>query len=237
MCRFYIYIGPPDEDLDRALKLSAQRDPLAPRASPDRPFQHKDGWGYAVYLLNGSIAYYRSGRPIWDDPHIPPIGLAGVVHARAASGGEPLGAAYAHPFLAYTRDGHLLFVAHNGSVDKQRLAAELGKDPNRYSDSWLLALFLADRWDNPDAALEEALKYRLTALNLGILEVGPEGPKAYAYSYFEGGGEYYKLYIVRGRGWAAAVSSTLARYIEAEREEVELGRLYRLKAPTQSGPT
>lgn len=230
MCRFYIYIGHPDEDLDRALRLAAQRDPLAPRA----PIQHGDGWGYAVYLLNGSTAYYRSALPIWEDPHIPPMGLAGVAHARKASNGEPLGVAYAHPFLAYTRDGRLLFVAHNGSVDKSRLAAELGKSPDKYSDSWLLALFLADRWDDPEVALREALKYRRTALNLAILEVGPEGPKAYAYSYFEEAGEYYKLYIVRGRRWTAVVSSTLARYIKAEREELELGRLYELPS-TPSG--
>ncbi|AEA12446.1 glutamine amidotransferase class-II [Thermoproteus uzoniensis 768-20] len=230
MCRFYIYSGVPQEDLHRALRLAAERDPYAPGG-----FQHGDGWGYAVYTMGGSLAYYRSARAIWKDPHVPPLGLAGLAHARAASKGEPLGLLYAHPFQAETPDGRVIYVAHNGSVDKTALAAALGLDPKLFSDSWLLALFLAARWADPEAALAEALKYVKTALNLAVLEL--PGPKAYAYSYYrlpEGPDRdvyerYYRLYRVRGNGWEAVVSSTLVRHIGGAPEPLELGRLYVLE--------
>ncbi len=227
MCRFYIYSGVPQEDLHRALRLAAERDPYAPGG-----FQHGDGWGYAVYTMDGSLAYYRSAKAVWRDPHVPPLGLAGLAHARAASKGEPLGLLYAHPFQAQTPDGRIIYVAHNGSVDKKALAEALGLDPKPLSDSWLLALFLAARWGDPEAAVAEAARYVKTALNLAVLEV--PGPKAYAYSYYKlpEGPErdlherYYRLYGVRGEGWSAAVSSSLARHIEAAKEPLEPGRLY-----------
>ncbi|CCC81791.1 class II glutamine amidotransferase [Thermoproteus tenax] len=222
MCRFYIYTGAPEEDLHRALLFSAHRDPLAPGG-----IQHKDGWGYAVYAANGSVYYYRSPLPIWRDPHAPPIGAAALAHARAASPGEPLGALYAHPFLVHTADGRALFVAHNGSVNKGVLAKMFGVDPDRYSDSWLLALFLASRWDDPLEALKEAEALTRTALNVAVLEL--PGPRAYAYSYTAvDGGEYYRLYLVRGDRWEAVVSSTLVRHLETPAVPLEQRKLYRL---------
>lgn len=228
MCRFYIYSGVPDRDLHKALALSAERDPYAPGG-----FRHGDGWGYAVYLMNGSVAYYRSPLPIWEDPHLPPLGLAGLAHARAASPGEPRGLLYAHPFQVQTRDGRILYVVHNGSVDKTALARSLGVDPSGFSDSWLLALFLASRWDDPKAAVDEALQYVKTALNIAVLEL--PGPRAYAYSYYElpeGDSEryarYYALYRAVGDGWEAVMSSTLTRHVEARVEPLERGRLYEL---------
>lgn len=226
MCRFYIYRGTPDEDLHLALKKSAERDPYA----PFMPQRHGDGWGYAAVLLNGSLAFYKTRLPIWEDAHIPPLGLAGLAHARAASRGEPKGVEYSHPFLAYTDDGRLLFVAHNGALDKGALARALGRDPNRYSDSWLLALFLAERWDNPEEALKAAEPYTRTALNVGILEA--PGPRAYVYSYFKAEGEkselYYRIFMASGEGWTAAFSSTLARHVRTRAEPAEVGRLYGL---------
>lgn len=229
MCRFYIYSGVPKADLYRALRLAAERDPYAPRG-----FRHGDGWGYAVYLMNGSVAYYRSGSAIWRDPHVPPLGVAGLSHARAASPGEPVGVLYSHPFQAYTLDGRILYVAHNGSVDKHKIGRLLGVDPSRFSDSWVLAMFLASRWDDPEGALAEAVQYVKTALNLAVMEL--PGPRLYAYNYFKlseemrGREEYYKLYRVAGEGWEAVVSSSLVRHLEGRVEPLEPGRLYALPA-------
>lgn len=228
MCRFYIYSGVPDVDLHKALRLAAERDPYAPGG-----FQHKDGWGYAVYLMNGSVAYYRSGTPVWEDPHVPPLGLAGLSHARAASPGEPVGPLYSHPFQTNTGDGRILYVAHNGSVDKEGMGRALGLNPARFSDSWVLAIFLASRWDDPRGALAAAERYVKTALNLAVLEL--PGPRLYAYSFYKLPGvdkeryeAYYRLYRIRGRGWEAVVSSTLVKYVEGQAEPLEPGRLYEL---------
>jgi len=118
MCRFYIYSGVPQEDLHRALRLAAERDPYAPGG-----FQHGDGWGYAVYTMDGSLAYYRSAKAVWRDPHVPPLGLAGLAHARAASKGEPLGLLYAHPFQAQLSERGL------GSRPRASASAFLSTEP------------------------------------------------------------------------------------------------------------
>ncbi len=226
MCRFYIYSGVPKADLHRALKLAAERDPYAPG-----DLKHGDGWGYAVYLMNGSVAYYRSSSAIWKDPHIPPLGIAGLSHVRAASPGEPVGVIYSHPFQVHTEDGRILYVAHNGSVDKREMGRLLGLDPSRFSDSWILAAFLASSWDDPESALTEAEQFVKTALNLAIMEL--PGPRLYAYNYFKSPEEkreayeaYYRLYRVAGEGWEAVTSSSLVRHLEGRAEPLEPEKLY-----------
>jgi len=182
--------------------------------------------------MDGSLAYYRSAKAVWRDPYVPPLGLAGLAHARRLQGGAH-GATLRPPIPGPdARRAHNLCGAQRLCRQEKALAEALGLDPKPFSEGWLLALFLAARWGVPETTVAEAARYVKTVLNLAVLEV--PGPKAYAYSYYKlpEGPErdlherYYRLYGVRGEGWSAAGSSSLARHIEAAKESLEPGRLY-----------
>jgi predicted glutamine amidotransferase len=214
VCRLYISKGP--IDLSRALKLAARYDPYRPHEEK----KHGDGWGF-VAASNTGFIYYKSGLPAWEDPTSVVMKDAVLAHARAASPGEPIGPAHAHPYMVYTSDGRILFVALNGYVDKGAMAAELGIDPSRYTDSYVLALFLARRWDAPQEAFKETLKYVKTALNVAVLEL-PD-LTAHVYTYYKGPREYYALYLVETDDAKAVVSSTLLKYLDLRGRELENG--------------
>jgi glutamine amidotransferase len=214
VCRLYISKGP--IDLSRALKLAARYDPYRPHEEK----KHGDGWGF-VAASNAGFIYYKSGLPAWEDHTSVVMKDAVLAHARAASPGEPVGPAYAHPYMVYTPDGRILFVAHNGYVDKGAMAAELGIDPSRYTDGYVLALFLARRWDAPQEAFKETLKYVKTALNVAVLEL-PD-LTAHVYTYYRGPREYYALYLVETDDAKAVVSSTLLKYLDIRGRELENG--------------
>ncbi|ACB39783.1 class II glutamine amidotransferase [Pyrobaculum neutrophilum] len=213
MCRFYISKGP--IDLSRALKLAAKHDPYK---QGDR--QHGDGWGF-VAASPTDFLLYKSAKPAWEDPTEVPLRDAVLAHARAASPNEPRGAAHAHPYLVYADGGEALFVAHNGSVDKWAMAGEVGVDPTRYTDSHILALFLAKRWSTPAKAFEEALRYVKTALNVAVLEF--PSLRGHVYTYYRGPREYYALYLLEAGGARAVVSSTLMRHVDLPGRELENG--------------
>jgi predicted glutamine amidotransferase len=214
VCRLYISKGP--IDLSRALKLAARYDPYRPHKEK----KHGDGWGF-VAASKTDFIYYKSGLPAWEDPTSVVMKDVVLAHARAASPGEPIGPAHAHPYMVYTPDGRILFVAHNGYVDKGAMAAELGIDSTRYTDSYVLALFLARRWDAPQEAFKEALKYVKTALNVVVLEL-PD-LTAHVYTYYKGPREYYALYLIETDDAKAVVSSTLLKYLDLRGRELENG--------------
>ena len=214
MCRLYISKGP--IDLSRALKLAARHDPYMPSEKK----QHGDGWGFAAASRTGFV-YYKSGLPAWEDPTVIPLKETVLAHVRAASPGEPLGPAHAHPYMIYLPDGRVLFVAHNGSVDKKAMASDVGVDPSPYTDSYVLALFLARRWEAPQRAFEDALRYVKTALNVAVLEL--PGMTAHIYTHYKGPSEYYALYLIEEGDARAVVSSTLLRHLDMRGRELENG--------------
>lgn len=217
MCRLYLSKG--SVNLSKALKFAARYDPYAPSEKK----QHGDGWGF-VAATRLSFMYYKSAAPAWDDPIPVPMWEAVLAHARAASIGEPLGAEHAHPYAVHLPNGGMIFVAHNGSVDKYSLAAEVGIDPNRHTDSYVLALYLARHWDDLEKALDNVANlYMKTALNVVILEY--PSLRAFAYSRYKGNRNYYALYILNAKDYTAVVSSTLLRYLDVEGEELAQGEL------------
>ncbi|AFA38301.1 putative glutamine amidotransferase [Pyrobaculum oguniense TE7] len=205
MCRLYLSKG--SVNLSKALKFAARYDPYAPSEKK----QHGDGWGF-VAATRLSFMYYKSAAPAWDDPIPVPMWEAVLAHARAASIGEPLGAEHAHPYAVHLPNGGIIFVAHNGSVDKYSLAAEVGIDPNRHTDSYVLALYLARHWDDLEKALDNVANlYMKTALNVVILEY--PSLRAFAYSRYKGNRNYYALYILNAKYYTAVVSSTLLQIL------------------------
>ncbi|MEZ0319589.1 MAG: class II glutamine amidotransferase [Pyrobaculum sp.] len=195
--------------MSNALKQAAKYDPYKPAG--DR--QHGDGWGFVAASPHGYL-FYKSNRPAWEDPTPVPMREAALAHARAASPGEPKGPQHAHPYAVETPDGRVLFVAHNGSVDKAALSHDVGLDSSAYTDSYILAKFLAKRWHDPQKAFEKALPYVKTALNVAVLEFPMLD--AYVYTYYRENRQYYALYLVKSGSAVAVVSSTLTRYVHGE---------------------
>ena len=128
MCRMFAYAGYSREDLAglvNALRKAARRDTVAERV-PLKDIVHGDGWGFAV-CSNRGLVYHRSGQPIFgEDVVLPPTDgkIFAIFHARQATPGNPVGEKFSHPFRGETDSGSIL-LAHNGSLNKDRLAEKL----------------------------------------------------------------------------------------------------------------
>ena len=153
-----------------------------------------------------------------------------ILHARRAGRREPRGTVHAHPYheTVHTRDGPVeMWLAHNGGLKKDRLAEEFGVEAASYTDTGLLAAWIARRAEEGKSiaeALREGYKhvksaYIIAVLTLAskpsqdpglLLAVGLPGWK-------EKGAEradYYRPLLYRSDGIFAYASSTVEIYGE-----------------------
>lgn len=151
-----------------------------------------------------------------------------LFHARRAGRGEPRGALHAHPYIVpATRAGHaVLALIHNGGLEKTFLAKSLGVDPSNYTDSNILALWIASNLRSEgdlERLLRKAEKHTKSALDV-VVALVKWGRRLEAsmhiYSYIASRGperlEYYKPVLFEVEGAKGYVSSTIAE-IAAER--------------------
>jgi len=161
-----------------------------------------------------------------------------IVHSRKSSIGEPRGVVMAHPFreeIIFNIDGMWevgeVYLAHNGGVDKRRLAEKLSlKDTYMaYTDSYIALKYLARRLNrtNLDKLRSKAfieaevsrLKdyvYKNSALNLAIMLVSKSiDPILLAYGYVKSPisdkarWNYYRPIVAWSKGISAYMSSTI----------------------------
>jgi len=159
-----------------------------------------------------------------------------ILHARKAGKGEPRGVMHAHPYIesVAARDGYrLIALAHNGGVDKNSLARLINVDPDVYTDTHILTLWLVReliRGKDIKHVLNEAHKYTRTALNLVIANIEVKKKlraTLYAYSYISERIkdrkrlEYYKPVFFKTLGAEGFISSTVK--LLAERRNLDLG--------------
>jgi len=230
--------------LDSFIKGS-EHDGYLEKASGGRYSSHDDGWGIAAVGLAGgkpSVVYHKMLNPIFDADSIKMINLiearlkrydevAFIVHSRKSSRFEPYGGDYLHPFIRLFENGAGWF-AHNGGVDKVRIAGMLGVHPWTRVDSELLAYYLMNSVE--ECLLEEkdvdrcviksyesSLDYvpPCSGLNTGLLLL--LGDKPYLYTtHFIGRPcknqsliDYFRMLLLQvGESWVAA-SITLADYL------------------------
>lgn len=206
-----------------ALAKAAQHDVF------DNMSSHADGWG--VYAIGDQGAlHYRSVTPAWEDPTYALIAkTAGsfkalIVHARMASRGEPKGSPlFSQPFLVQVNERYVA-LAHNGSVNKARLAEWLGfrVDLSYVTDSELLAL-AASKVDFSSAAelverlREIVMKANATkgALNLLAMVVDPRSASvslACLEEHPRVNEKYYAMFSFSRGYFKAFMSSTVAYY-------------------------
>ncbi|MCI2414721.1 MAG: class II glutamine amidotransferase [Candidatus Aramenus sp.] len=229
MCRMFAYVGESVEDMKLLYSLlveSARKDVIAERLGLNPV--HGDGWGLAIY--DGErLLHYRSSKPIFEE-ELPDIEVKGkfyaIFHARQATNKATVSARFSHPFLE-TNETQLVFLAHNGWVDEERLKEKLNFRPSITTDSELALKYYTKIGDVK--FLEEVTK---SALNLLILKVSRESGEAELlyenYYVRKDRPEYYDMYLWEGKGGIAVMSSTLKYYGNLKVRDVEKGKLLKL---------
>lgn len=148
-----------------------------------------------------------------------------VFHVRRAGRREPRGSLNTHPYRvsALHRGGAVeLYVAHNGGVRKEELASLLGLEAASYTDSHLLALWLAGRMEeglDPGEALAAGYRFVKSGYDVAVLGLRDRLRGVEPWLVFAGGMaggldearvRYYAPYGFESAGAAGYVSSTVA---------------------------
>jgi len=196
-------------NLFRALKQSAKNDEVARGLGKNAV--HKDGWGYVIINVN-RVVYKRSGDPIFLEDLRPPS-LSGpflaVFHARQASPQSPTGAFFSHPFSRETL-GKVLFLAHNGSISKQKLPTlGISLDYSEYVDSEAALELLEQR--GIQSGVNYLKEIATGLLNLFIIEINKVDRVAslYFFNYSTQLDEYGRFYEGETSSGRFVFSSTL----------------------------
>jgi predicted glutamine amidotransferase len=151
-----------------------------------------------------------------------------LLHSRRASKGMPRGIVNTHPFHVQVPSGtgaRELFLMHNGSMYHSEMAKDLKINPSKYTDSYVLAMWIAERIRQGMSlvdALQEGSRFIKGGYIVGSLLLGPKGFTRIAYSGLwrkdsdEKRIRYYTPYLVVDEGVRALVSSTIKLHAEAE---------------------
>ena len=207
--------------LQSALISAAREDNFHPRKK-----QHDSGWGGVWYTTNFQN-YYRTKTPIFTDSFalkflemIPEENLIGLSHARLTSDiNFKRGPFDSHPFTIHIND-ELLYVSHNGEIDKSKLL-KYGIDNERILNDSEFFTFLLERCQGNSVKerLEEAVRAvqdndaMRSALDLIVLSVKRTGEQKIYYfcDYRNSNMElYYSLYTLKSDQASAVMSSTIA---------------------------
>jgi len=270
VCRMLALIGTPSthsiskyEKLVSALVSSAYYDPYAERIFGPKGASHKHGWGRAtIYLEGGGISYSitKHIHPIYvmkppvqpaisvDTEYFNPF-VIDLIHARAASPETKVNIFNVQPFEYITENGSRLILAHNGSVDKNRLVSELdGKIleevAKKHSDTFVLGYRISQEVkDSLDLNVFRKYKeYVISALNLIALLITEDSIDVMFGSYFTNDehANYYKLYLKNERNVLMISSSTAVDFYYDEEDSsgwipVNKGEFYTGKIKFKEG--
>ncbi len=220
--------GNDTESIYKSLREVAERDPVLVREKSSWS-SHSDGWGI-VSIGTSKIGHVRSSQPLFESG-IPELINSGIMlmHARKASSGEPAGTLMSHPYV-YSDNDYTVFLAHNGSLNKNVLAQKLGIDNvDHDTDSSVFLTYMMSNKGNVGERLQKAIKEsrendvfkKLT--NLFVISVSKDDFKTqcFYYSHNVTDREYGKLYKVYGKGWTGIFSSSIteAKNFPAETEK------------------
>ena len=265
MCRLLAFTAkgenlPKTKKLINAFMKASENDPYLNQITGGNSRSHNDGWGYALVgeWLNGGIhvLHYRSIKPVYEDLD----GLyklvntlervrwvTALLHSRKASREYGKTLNDVHPFHTVNHEGIDFWVAHNGSIDTQKLGSESSNFPKTRADTLVLTLYLSKF---SVRRLEEKLKELLrnnvvkSALSLGILimEAGkPPMLKVLNFNNYEGKDEvkakYYRLYGYFEKSLMAIASSTVAENYGMPVKPLNNGDIVNLEIYSTEGNT
>ncbi len=205
------YAGKSEADLREllsALKRACADDPTLPGVFAGCT-RHSHGWGYVILAGNG-LFHYRTPVSIYDDD-APVPRLTGeiraIFHGRFASNPTLTGAIFSHPFVA-SSDREIVFLAHNGGVEPDRLPAR------KVDTEWALEQII--QAGSLEQALPKLKEHTASALNLLVLSIDRKsGAPAtlrglnYFTSKEQPKVDYYQMYLGTMPGGRAFVSSTI----------------------------
>lgn len=218
MCRMFMMsgnFGNDSSNIYSSLREVAERDPVLMRSNSSWS-SHSDGWGM-VSLERDSIVYRRGLSPIYRSkiPDIPSSGIF-LTHARAASPEEPRGAIHSHPYQ-YSDSRYTVFLTHNGSLKKDKIAMKLEVDYKFDTDSNLFLKYImsmkGDLWERLQQSIDDAINEEIFGklTNIFVIAISNENfqTDCFYYSYNPTGYEYGNLYEVYGNGWTGIFSSSI----------------------------
>ncbi|MGC8609196.1 MAG: class II glutamine amidotransferase [Thermoplasmata archaeon] len=228
----------------RSLREVAERDPVQVRNNASWT-AHSDGWGM-VSIQKNSIVYRRELTPIYRS-EIPEIPTAGIImaHVRKASQREPVGTVYSHPYES-SDSRYTVFLAHNGSLNKEKIGSKLGMDSRFFTDSAMFLRYImseeGDIQERLQKSIGESIKNKIfgSLTNIFIIAISNADFKTdcFYYSYNPAENEYGKLYEVYGDGWSGVFSSSIieSTYFPKKTDirECEAGILIRMKCGSQA---
>ncbi len=228
------------ESIYKSLREVAERDPVLVREKSNW-LSHSDGWGI-VTISNDKIEHVRSSKPVFesDSPELINSGIM-LMHARKASPGEPAGALMSHPYV-YSDNDYTVFLAHNGSLNKNVLAQKLGiKSVDHDTDSSVFLKYMMSNDGNIGERFQKAIREckendvfkELT--NIFVISVSKDDFKTrcFYYSHNVTNREYGKLYKVHGNGWTGIFSSSIIEAnsfpAETEKNEIEYEKILEME--------
>ncbi len=231
MCRIFAYVGNSERELNglyMKLRDAAAHDEMAERLNVGFT-QHGDGWGYAIAEEGGALHHYRTSLPIYKDVNrIPALkgSFSAIFHVRKASDGSTIRPMFSHPFAEEDENSHTFF-AHNGTLDKDALADELGFKGTT-TDSEMAAKLFARDGERCMKTLEKNTK---SALNLLIMKIDRRNGRTSIFykNYYakRGRDEFYDLHFQKLRHGRTVYSSTF-NLLGMNGKKVRYGTLSRL---------
>ncbi len=176
MCRHAAYIGPPCR-LDAFLTAPPHSLVVQSHAAREfeRPLVCADGYGFGWFHDDRRGGQYRSTRPVWQDPNLPPLAAAlrrpvWVANVRSATPPLTVSDAATHPF-----QGDGLLFSHNGYIEqffgtmrprlRQLLPPELDAAVQGSSDSELLFALVRRQWRHSGHDLPDAVRQAFIVLS------------------------------------------------------------------------
>jgi predicted glutamine amidotransferase len=205
------YAGRSESDvreLHSGLKRACENDPTLAGIAKDCS-RHCHGWGYVIHAANG-LFHYRTAKSIYeDDAELPKLegDIRAIFHGRFASDESLVANIFSHPFVAST-DEEILFLAHNGGVSPDHLAAR------KVDSEWALDQIV--QAGGLDQALAKLKEHTISSLNLLVLSIArsngtPATLRGLNYFKFreeKAKANYYTMYLGTMPGGRAFVSST-----------------------------
>ena len=214
----FLYLGK-NENVSKyfeSLKLSAGKDVFSNNK------KHGDGYGFVI-LNKNSESFMRKSNPIYDENSFMDYlkgRMAILAHARLASETEQKrGWIDDHPFRIF-KENETFYIAHNGFVDKKKIAEKFGINTKNLTDTETFAYAIQSMKGNVIQNIEELIEILherelLDTLNLLCLGYDYDGKiKLCYYSDFNDPREnYLSLIEYKNDDFISVMSSTVAYYL------------------------
>lgn len=185
---------------------------------------HNDGWGGVWYSKKNQL-YLRTTIPIFKDKQsssffrLSEKSIFALSHARKAAPNEPIRGPFdSHPFSTHLGE-ELVYLTHNGHIDKNKLRDRLGLNTNNLNDTEVFTFLLQNMQGDVESRLRSCInlvyesKAMLGALNIMVLSIKRQGEHTiFYYSDYpmRKSTLYYRLYSYRQNLNNCVMSSTVA---------------------------